>query len=56
MIDFLNQVEEKIKKELSPKNISIVDNSYFHRTHKSFNENKFHLKIIIECPNLKKNE
>ena len=31
----------------------IIDNSSFHTKHKSFDPNKFHLKIIIESEKLK---
>ena len=59
MTDFLQEVKEKINKKLSLEEIEIVDNSHLHRTHKSFDAKKFHLKLIIksrELKNLKKIE
>ena len=32
----------------------MIDNSSFHKKHKSFDSNKFHFKIIIESKELKK--
>jgi len=32
----------------------LIDNSSFHKKHKSFDSNKFHFKIIIESKELKK--
>ena len=54
MIDFFEQIKEKINKELNPENIILIDNSNLHSKHKSFDSSKFHLKIIIESKELKK--
>ena len=57
MTDFLQEVKEKINKKLNVEEIEIVDNSSLHRTHKSFDAKKFHLKLLIkskELRNLKK--
>jgi len=57
MTDFLQEVKEKINKKISIEEIEIVDNSSLHRTHKSFDAKKFHLKLLIkskELRNLKK--
>ena len=59
MTDFLQKVKEKINKRLNPEGIEIIDNSSLHRTHKSFDAKKFHLKLLIkskELKNLKKIE
>ena len=53
MISFFDEIKEKINKEIDAKNITIIDNSSFHTKHKSFDPNKFHLKIIIESEKLK---
>ena len=50
---FLDEVKEKINKKINPENIILVDNSYFHTKHKSFDSNKFHLKLIIKSKKLK---
>ena len=52
-MNFLDKVKEKINKEINPENIILIDNSYLHTKHKSFDVNKFHLKIIIESKKLK---
>jgi len=55
-MEFFNKVKEKIIKKINPENITLIDNSRLHRKHKSFDKNKFHLKIIIESKKLKKME
>ena len=54
MITFFEQIKKKIKNEIKPEHISLVDNSSLHKKHKSFNPNKFHLKLIITSEKLKK--
>ena len=54
MISFLDQLKEKIHKSISAENITIIDNSRFHRKHKSFDPNKFHIKVIVKSHMLKK--
>ncbi len=56
MITFLEKIKLKLNKEFNPKKLILVDNSYLHTKHKSFNPNKTHLKIIIESDELKKIE
>ena len=48
MIEFYEKIKKKIYKEINPKNVILIDNSNLHTKHKSFDLNKFHLKIIIE--------
>ena len=52
-MNFFDQVKEKINKKIKPENIILIDNSNFHSKHKSFDINKFHLKIIIKSKKLK---
>ena len=52
-MDFFDKVKEKINKKINPENITLIDNSSFHSKHKSFDANKFHLKIIIKSKKLK---
>ena len=54
MISLLNQIKDKISKEINPENIKLIDNSFLHSKHKSFDSNKLHLKIIIKSEKLKK--
>ena len=53
-MNLFNQIKEKINKKINPENIIIIDNSNLHTRHKSFDLNKFHLKIIIKSKKLKK--
>ena len=52
-MNFFDAVKEKINKKINPESIMLIDNSNFHTKHKSFNINKFHLKIIIKSKKLK---
>ena len=53
MITFLEKVKAKINSKLNPEQILLIDNSYLHTKHKSFDSNKFHLKLIIKSKKLK---
>ena len=52
-MNFFNKVKEKINNKINPENIILIDNSNFHSKHKSFDINKFHLKVIIKSKKLK---
>ena len=52
-MNFFDEVKEKINNKINPENIILIDNSNFHSKHKSFDVNKFHLKIIIKSKKLK---
>ena len=53
MMNFFEHIEKKINKKINPENIILIDNSSLHIKHKSFDSNKFHLKIIIKSKKLK---
>ena len=53
MINFFDEIKEKINEKINPENIILVDNSYLHTKHKSFDSNKIHLKLIIKSKKLK---
>tara|TARA_Y100000590_G_scaffold165810_1_gene189851 strand:- start:1610 stop:1864 length:255 start_codon:yes stop_codon:yes gene_type:complete len=53
MINFFDKVKEKINNKINPENIILIDNSHLHTKHKSFDSNKFHLKIIIKSKKLR---
>ena len=53
MKTFLDSIKEKIKSELKPEYLSLIDNSHLHTRHKSFDPNKYHLKIVIKSVRLK---
>ena len=55
-MNFFTQVKEKINRKINPENIILIDNSHLHRKHKSFDANKFHLKLIITSDKLKNME
>tara|TARA_Y100000590_G_scaffold349088_1_gene400465 strand:- start:1614 stop:1865 length:252 start_codon:yes stop_codon:yes gene_type:complete len=52
-MNFFDLVKEKINKKINPENIILIDNSNLHTKHKSFDVNKYHLKIIIKSKKLK---
>ena len=52
-MNFFDEIKEKINEKINPENIILVDNSYLHTKHKSFDSNKFHLKLIIKSKKLK---
>ena len=52
-MNLFDQIKEKINKKINPENIILIDNSSFHAKHKSFDSNKFHLKIIIKSEKLR---
>ena len=54
MITFLEEVKEKIRNQLNPEELSLIDNSFLHTKHKSFDPKKFHIKLIIKSKELKK--
>ena len=53
MMNFFDEIKEKINEKINPENIILVDNSYLHTKHKSFDSNKIHLKLIIKSKKLK---
>ena len=54
MMSFLEEVKEKINNKLNPEEISLIDNSSLHAKHKSFEQGKYHIKLIIKSTKLKK--
>ena len=54
MMIIYDEIKEKIRQKINPKNIILIDNSSFHTKHKSFDPDKLHLKIIIESKKLRK--
>ena len=52
-MNFFDTVKKKINKAINLENIMLIDNSHLHKKHKSFDENRFHLKIIIKSKKLK---
>ena len=52
-MNFLDEVKKKIIKKINLEDIILIDNSHLHSKHKSFDVNKFHIKIIIKSKKLK---
>ena len=53
MTTFLEKVKAKINEKLITEQLTIVDNSNLHFRHKSFDSEKFYLKLIIKSDKLK---
>tara|TARA_Y100000590_G_scaffold462511_1_gene626809 strand:- start:468 stop:722 length:255 start_codon:yes stop_codon:yes gene_type:complete len=53
MNDFLKEIKTTIAEKLKPEDLTLIDNTNLHSTHKSFDPKKFHLKLIIESKILK---
>ena len=53
-MNFFDEVKDKINKKINPEDIILIDNSHLHSRHKSFDVNKFHLKIVIKSEKLKR--
>ena len=49
----INNIKNKINKNLSCDNIEVQDKSYLHAKHKNNDKNKFHIKLIIKSKELK---
>ena len=56
MKNFFNHITQKLKSKLKIENIEIIDNSYLHKKHKFFDDEKFQLKLVIHSEELKKME
>ena len=54
MTKLFEAIKKKIINEFNPDHLELIDNSHFHTSHKSFDSNKFHLKIIIKSQALNK--
>ena len=52
-MNFFDLVKEKINKSIELESLELIDNSSLHRKHKSFDINKFHIKIVIKSKKLK---
>ena len=50
---YFEKIKNKVKKEINPESVVLIDNSHLHTKHKSFDVNKFHLRIIIKSKKLK---
>ena len=53
MESFIKVIEKKIKDKIKVETIKIIDNSFKHEKHKSFERNKLHLTMIIDSSYLR---
>ena len=53
MKSFIENLENKIRKNIRLNKIEILDNTDKHKKHKSFKKNKFHITLIIESEELR---
>ncbi len=53
MNTFIDQIEQKIKRNIKIEEIKIFDNSDAHKNHKSFQKGKLHLILEIKSKYLK---
>jgi len=52
-MDFVEKIKKKISDKINPESITLINNSYLHTKHKSFDIEKFHLKVIIKSDKLR---
>ena len=52
--ELIANVKKKLKKNIEIENILVEDKTFLHKNHPSHENNKFHLKIIIQSDELKK--
>ncbi len=48
MKSYFQEIEKKLKKNIQSESLEIIDNSYLHKSHKSFSPDKFHLHLKIK--------
>ena len=53
MENYFEEIKKKLKKEINFEKLEIVDNTYKHESHKSFQKGKYHLKLKIKSVYLK---
>jgi len=52
-MDFVEKIKKKISNKINPESITLINNSHLHTKHKSFDIEKFHLKVIIKSDKLR---
>ena len=53
MENYFNSIEKKLREKISFEKLEIIDNSYKHKGHKFFSEEKYHLHLKIKSLYLK---
>ena len=46
-------LEDKLKRNITVNNLKIEDKSFLHKKHKNFSQGKFHIRLTIDCEELK---
>ena len=46
-------LKKKLTRKIKINNIKIEDKSFLHKKHQNFNQDKFHIKLTIESPELR---
>ena len=54
MINYITEIENKLKKNLELEDLKVIDNSHKHLGHKFFSENKVHIELKIKSRSLMK--
>ena len=47
MKNYFEDIKAKLNNKIEIEDIEIVDNSYKHKTHKSFSPDRFHLQLKV---------
>tara|TARA_B100001123_G_C14679061_1_gene776640 strand:- start:164 stop:418 length:255 start_codon:yes stop_codon:yes gene_type:complete len=53
MKNFIENLEDKIRKNIQLSKIEILDNTHKHKKHKTFQKDKFHITLIIDSEELR---
>ena len=48
MKNYFEEIEKKLKSEIKYESIEIINNSHFHKHHKFYSKDKFHLHIKLK--------
>jgi len=54
MINYLEELKAKLIEKISIEKITLIDNSHFHKKHKSYDPKRYHIKLIIQSKQLQK--
>ena len=52
MENYLSEIKKKLTKNLKSEELKVIDQSNLHKNHKSFQKNKYHIKLEIKSNEL----
>ena len=52
MENYLSEIKKKLTKKLKLEELKVIDQSNLHKNHKSFQKNKYHIKLEIKSNEL----